>query len=55
MKNIWLEEALRKAKHVIGKNKTIILDGTATLGLLSITDYLVNHHGYTYVRPIKKG
>jgi hypothetical protein len=52
MKNLWLEEAERKAKNVIGKGKTIILDGTATLGLLSVTDYLVNHHGYRYV--IKK-
>jgi hypothetical protein len=51
---MWTKEtAERTVSKMLGKNKTIILDGHATLGLLSACDYLVNEHGYRYITVAK--
>lgn len=46
MKRWTKETAENFARKYIVAGKGILLDGTATLGLCSAFDYLVNQHGY---------
>lgn len=48
MRKLTKESAERIVHDNIGKNKTIILDGKATLGKCAAFDYLVNQHGYIF-------